>query len=597
MSMKKFKITLIISCIFLLVLGMVYVSFTFPFSGDEKVLFLFSLWGVDIEGLKETVATEDLFSNYFYDPHFPERRGYAPNGVMLILGSYIWVLNLFKDFRLEDVGFIVLAMRFLLIGVVLLSLFLFYLLFQELDESKGKRTGMLAVALVAVFPPFVAYGSVRAADTLSLLFFVSGLWSLIRLIKSSHPSILMWIIPGLSAGIFLILKKSGPMIIPVMIIYAFLLSHNKFSGWNWIGAGKKLAVALIIAAVFLAITNKLDLYIKEIFWPTTEKEFQHLTGSMGIKKFGLIGFQVAKLWELLHPDYYHYFGFHRFARPYSQILGLINKHFTHSFFLLYITSLFILLIMKRWKYLLLLNAPFVILFLCLPIFQIYRFLPVFPFALSTIAVAAIQMWDRYSDLRYRIAISMAAFLIFWGPPVFSFWDTQIVNGETTYLDLGEMAAKNSDLRFSRGIFFDRRLSHWKADRLGTPFVLIPLEEGTMKDILTFKTAGLYRIALLLGTKVADSEYLPELTVTLGDENKRIEPVPNTLKWYYLGPFEVKEDSLEKELVFEINRINIQNDRSVLALYEIKVIKAKRITSQGENEHLPQTPFEAPEEEP
>ncbi len=580
------KVFIVVMSLTLSISGMIHVADTFRFFSDEQHLFEDSLWAADEEDIKSQVNVSSLYSGY-YKYHYPE-RGAHPNGIVLLLGGYIWVLKIFKELAPSNVIFFVMAIRFLLIGAVLISLYLLYLLHKEMDETSGKWTGVLSVSFAALFPPLVAYGGIRAMDTMSLLFLMICLWSLARLIKSGKPSLSMWLIPGLAAGIFLILKKSGVLVIPVMIIHGFLISQK----WEWKEIGKKLLIPIIISIVVLVITNDPFLYFKELLSPSLEgQNIEHnVFASSGIKKFGFLGYQLAKLWELFHPDYYHYLGYHRHASPDIQFLGLINKHLTSPFLILWSVSIILLLILKKWKEAILLNAPLIILVLSLPNFAPYRLLPVIPLFLSTPSTAYIALLNRYPYYKHRLVVTLIFMFMFLTFSFSSVGSSQEIDGET-YLDMAEISSRNRNIRFGRGIFYDRTLVKWKAERLDSPFALIPLEDGIVKTALSFKKAGEYSIDFLVASQMKYSEYPHEIRVKLNNRILIMKTAPNTLRWYSSEPLQISPDELRQELTIMFKGISSGPTRgsSRITLYDIRVLGSGQKQMEERIGHIP-TPW-------
>lgn len=580
------KILLVVISITLSIWGMIPVSTTFPFFSDEHHLFEDSLWVADEGEIKSQVKVSSLYSGY-YKYHYPE-RGAHPNGVVLILGGYIWFLKIFKDLTPSNVGFFVLAIRLLLISSVILSLYILYLLHTEIDDVYGKWTGSLAVAIAALFPPLVAYGSIRAMDTISMLSLMICLWSLSRLIKSDNPLLHMWLIPGLAAGIFLILKKSGVLVIPVMIIYGFLISQKR----DWKEMGKKLLIPIIISLIILVITNNPFLYFRELLSPSLElQSVEHnVFASFGIKRFGFLGYQLTKIWELFHPDYYHYLGYHRHASPDIKFLGLINKHLTVPFLILWSVSLILLCILRKWKEVVLFNTPLIILVLSLPNFAPYRLLPVIPLFLSTTSTAFIGLLNKYPNYKHRLATTLLFLLVFLIFPLSSVGRSQEIDGET-YLDMADISSHNRNFRFGRGIFYDRTLVKWKAERLDTPFALIPLEDGVVKTAITFKKAGEYSIDLLVASQTMQSEYPHEIGVGLNNRMLIIKTVPNSIGWYSAGPLQISPDELRQDLIIMFKGISYRPRKggSGIALYDIRVLESGQKQAEKSVGHIP-TPW-------
>src|SRR3990172_6766404 len=127
---------IVAASLILCIAGMLQVSFTFPFFSDEYHVFVDSLWGVGSEKIGSPVKIENIYNDYF-KPHDPERGGH-PNGVVLFLGPYLWVLNLFRELNPANIMFFAMSIRFLLIGTFLASLYFAYLFFKEIDEVNGK---------------------------------------------------------------------------------------------------------------------------------------------------------------------------------------------------------------------------------------------------------------------------------------------------------------------------------------------------------------------------------------------------------------------------------------------------------------------------
>lgn len=559
--------------ILLCLIGMLQATFTFDFFSDEVHLFEDSLWAVEYSIPDYSQNIEDIYSYYFTE-HYPERGGH-PNGIALILGTVIWILNLFKEVNLENIRFFVLSIRLFLIATVLLSLLFLYLFFKEVDEINGERIGKIAVIISAIFPPFVAYSSIRAMDTMSLLFMMISLWSFIRLLKSSRPSLLSWALPGITAGIFLTLKISGPLIILLVIVYGIIFPERR----KWKESAKKMMITIILSGLVLVATNNPYLYLNVLLFPPST-EFHSLTSSDDIRRFGFVGFQLAKFWEYLHPDYYHYLGYHRHGGPDLPLLGLINKYLTSSFFLLYIISFVLLVIIKKWKELILLNVPFFVLFLSLPNLQVYRLLPVFPLWLATIALACIIIWDRYPKSLHRLIISCIISLLILIVPARSFLDVSVVNKEI-YLDLGDIASRNRHLHLERGILYDRDLSKVRAYKLGIPFCLKPATEGIMEEKLIFREPGEYFIDILLASSYSDNIPGPEIRVILGYKKYIIMPKNNEARWFRTGPFSI--NPYDREHVLSIDFKGIKYERyeigkgkgCVVGIYDIRVIKHDR----------------------
>ncbi len=578
------KILVVVISITLSIWGMIHVSTTFPFFSDEQHLFEDSLWVAGDGEIESKVNVRSLYSGYF-ELHYPE-RGAHPNGIVLILGGYIWILKVFRELTLPNLLFFVMAIRILMIGAVLISLYFLYLIHKEMDEAYGKWTGILAVSFAALFPPLVAYGGIRAMDTLSLLSLMICLWSVVRLMKSDRPSFFMWLIPGLSAGIFLILKSSGLLVIPVIFIYGLFFSRR----WDWMEIGKKTLIPIGISIATLVITNNPYLYFRELLSPTLEFQnaAQNIFASFGIRKFGFLGFQVAKLWEMFHPDYYLYLGFHRHASPGISLLDFINKHLTLSFLILWVVSIIILLILKKWKEAILFNVPLVILVLSLPVFASYRLLPVIPLFLSTPVIAYVTIINKYPDTRIRLFITFIALFMFFTPSLSYFRSSQVVDGET-YLDMADIASHNRHLTFVRGIFYDRELIKWKADRLDKPFALMPLDDGVLRTEISFKRAGEYWIDFLIGSQTKGMEFQHELEVELGERVDHIKILPNTKGWYSAGPFFIGPDRLQQELFIKFSGISEETSggRNWFSLNDIRILESEQKKSEESNGYVPE----------
>ncbi len=568
-AFRLVKPLLVALSILLCVAGMFYVSFTFPFFSDEHHLFADSLWSVDAKSLGIDLRINSIYNDYFKN-HYPERVGH-PNGVVLILGSLIWILHFLRELSPENIMFFVLSIRFFLICVFLFSLYLVYLFIKECDHKLGKDIGLATVAISSIFPPLVAYGSIRAMDTLSLLFLILTLWSFARLIRLQYPSLLYWILPGISSGVFIILKKSGVLIIPLLFIYAILFSVEGMRFKDW----KRLIITFAIAAAVVVITNNPLLFVQELFWPTTE--LHNLTGSPGIRKFGLMEFQIAKFWAFINPDYYYYLGYYRHASPLTKFMAVVNKYFTTSFFILYLISCLTLIIMKRWKILFIFNIPWILLLLSLPEFKAYRFVPVFPLLLASIASVLAILWQNYPEFRYRLITAIAVLILFFVFPISSFFSRQEVAQET-YLDLGEIAAENRKLNFSRNIFFDRNLYRWTADWLISPFALIPNNDGLLKEKISFQGEGEYWINLLIATEKNHTSLTPQIMVQLKDQSRWIDTTPGILKWYEIGPFSIGPDELDQLLVIYFKGINIEGNVNAIALHDILIADSNTMSS-------------------
>lgn len=562
----KDRYSLFISISILIALaGMLHVALTFAFFSDEVHLFVDSLWSVDYSLSGHVPNIESIYSDYLIE-HYPDRGGH-PNGIALFMGAVMWMLSFIKEVNMGNIHFFVLAIRLLMILIFLLSLLFVYLFFKEIDEINGKMIGKIAVILSAISPPLISYGSIRAMDTVSLLFMMISIWLFARLLKSSNPSLLTWVLPGIGAGIFLTLKISGPLIILVLAIYSIILAGNL----SWKEVSKRMITTCLIALFIVIVTNNPYLYAKVLFSPSSA-EHHSITSSDDIRRFGFIGFQITKLWEYLHPDYYHYLGYHRHGGPNIPILGLINKFVTPSFLYLYVVSFLVLLAFRKWKEILLFNAPFILLFLSLPNLQIYRFLPVFPLWLATIAFALILTWSRSSKILYKFAVAAVIAILMFILPAYSYFDHPDVDKET-YLDLGDVAARNNHMNFERGIFYDRDLRNYRAYQLGVPFSLMPKKDGIIREMLTFQEPGQYFIDFLIGAMVRDDEFMVEMRTVLNDTEHIIRPKDNDKKWFRTGPFSIYPDNLEEELLISINGIKYDLKRgSLIGIYDIRIVK-------------------------
>lgn len=553
-------------------IGMLQVASVFEFFSDEVHLFVDSLWSVDHTLSAYTPDIKNIYNDYLR-VHYPDRGGH-PNGIALLMGSLMWILSFFNEVNRVNLPFFVWAIRLLLIIAFLISLLFLYLLLREMDEIYGKKIGKISVIISAMFPPLIAYGSIRAMDTMSLLFMMISLWSFIRLLKSPKPTLMTWLMPGISAGIFFILKISGPLIIIVLIIYSIILAGKG----NWKEVSKRMMITCSISLLILIVTNNPYLYSEVLFFPTSA-EFHSVIESDDIRKFGFVGFQMAKLWEFFHPDYYHYLGYHRHGGPNLQILGLINKYFTFSFLLLYIVSFVILLIFRKWKELLLFNAPFFLLLLSLPNLQVYRLLPVFPLWLATIAFALLIIWDRYPKTFHKVIVAFLVTITIFIFPAYSFIDNSVVKKDI-YLDLGDVAARNRHLYFERGIFYDRHLRNFRAYQLGIPFCLIPRKDGIVREKLIFKETGEYFVDLLLGTTIRDDNFIMTIKVRLGDMEYII--APNDSGWTRTGPFSIRPNTGENELTIDIQGIKYNGNKgvNVLGIHDIRVVKNDSSANNG-----------------
>jgi len=189
------------------------------------------LWGIVLFGLLVRVPNlENAVHTYVDEMHFAEpvvRLWDQPNVQILThlnpIAAFTFIYPYMQLYSVELFGYSLAGMRMLSVFLGVLMIPAVYILGARL---LNRRTGYLAAALLAAFPPHIHFSRL-ALNNIADPFF--GIWSLALLViamQSSHPAQQRrwYALAGVCLGLTQYFYEGGRMVFPVLIVGWLLLT-------------------------------------------------------------------------------------------------------------------------------------------------------------------------------------------------------------------------------------------------------------------------------------------------------------------------------------------------------------------------------------
>lgn len=216
------------------------------------------LYMLNQAGMAIPVRSPDTFLYDMIPRHLLAGKGYIGENYLIVQKGKptafygpVYPLFVAAIYRLFGYSF-----RYIQIAQILVSLLTCYVVFKVGELLYGKRAGLMAAALFAVYPELAAYPSAVLSETLFVFLEILFVYLLAKAISNEKPGMVIF---GLAGATFALAFLCRQVIsVAPIIMLPFAIRRYRNHGWAWMA---KRASTFLVAALVIIVPWSVRNYI------------------------------------------------------------------------------------------------------------------------------------------------------------------------------------------------------------------------------------------------------------------------------------------------------------------------------------------------